>query len=85
VIEEQNMVETRQRVIDVLAEVLNKPTEILVEANDFIGIPDWDSLYHLNIVLGLEKEFSVKFDINEVMEITSIDSAVTLIELKIQI
>jgi acyl carrier protein len=77
------MAETKQRVIRVLAEVLNRSLESLTEANSFIKIPDWDSLYHLNVILGLEKEFSIKFDINEVMEITSVDSAVALIENKI--
>jgi acyl carrier protein len=77
------MAETKQRVIRVLAEVLNRSLESLTEANSFIKILDWDSLYHLNVILGLEKEFSIKFDINEVMEITSVDSAVALIENKI--
>ena len=77
------MDDIKKRTIKVLSDVLNLSAEKLSDANEFTHIPGWDSLYQLNLVLGLEREFSVKFNIDEVMQISSVDSVVRLINQKI--
>jgi len=50
-------------------------------AND---IDDWDSIEHINLVLAIEKEFSIKFDMNEIARLKSVGEIVRAIELKLQ-
>lgn len=35
-------------------------------------IPDWDSVGHLNLIMEIEKEFDVKFEIEEMFEVESL-------------
>jgi len=75
--------EVKAGVVKVLSEVLNIPPQKVADTNNFADFESWDSLYHLNVVLGIEKEFGIHFDIQEVMLINSINTAVDLIKKKI--
>ena len=47
-----------------------KPDEI----NDSTSpetMPDWDSLAHLNLIAGLEKQFNIQFSMDEVIEMNT--------------
>ena len=77
------MEEVKAGVVKVLSEVLNIPPQKVADTNNFADFESWDSLYHLNVVLGIEKEFGIHFDIQEVMLINSINTAVDLIKKKI--
>lgn len=77
------MEEVKAGVVKVLSEVLNIPSQKVADTNNFADFESWDSLYHLNVVLGIEKEFGIHFDIQEVMLINSINTAVDLIKKKI--
>lgn len=76
------MCEIKKSVINVLSEVLNVPSEKIKEVDNFIEIDNWDSLHHLNVVLGIEAKFGIRFDIEEIILVTSISSAVDLVSLK---
>jgi len=49
-------------------------------------VPDdvekWDSLGHMNMVEALEKEFGVQFEVDEIMEMASVDKIVETIQNK---
>ncbi len=45
-------------------------------------IPDWDSVGHLNLIMGVEKEFNVKIEIEEMFEIEKLADIVTLLKKK---
>ena len=47
-------------------------------------IDDWDSIEHINLILAVEKEFSIKFDMNEIARLKSVGEIVRAIELKLQ-
>ena len=76
------MEEVRERVVKVVSEVLEVPAAKVTDAGTFTDIEKWDSLFHLNVVLGIEQEFNLHFDLQEVMLITSVDSTVDLINQK---
>jgi acyl carrier protein len=46
-------------------------------------VPGWDSLKHLNIILAIEKGYSVKFKGMEIMKIQNIGSLQKLIDSKL--
>jgi len=47
-------------------------------------IRDWDSLSHMNLVSGLEKEFNVSLDIDEISDMDSVQKAVDIIKKKLE-
>jgi acyl carrier protein len=48
------------------------PDEPLDETMTSDDIPGWDSLGHLNLTMALQKEFDIKFEVEEIFEISSI-------------
>lgn len=50
-------------------------------AND---IEDWDSLEQINLVVGIEKKFHIKFDISEVSRMQNVGEMVDFIIEKVK-
>jgi len=46
-------------------------------------ISGWDSLNHVTLVMELEKEFGLEFDLFEALELTSADAIIGFIDRKI--
>ena len=77
------MEEIKQRVIQVLCTTLSVSEDKVSNADKFTDIESWDSLHHLYILLGLEKEFGIKFDIQETANISAISNVSELIQRKL--
>ena len=45
-------------------------------------IPDWDSVGHLNLIMEIEKEFAVKFEIEEMFEIEKLGDITKILDKK---
>ena len=57
-----------------------------LEVNDSTNssdIEDWDSLEHITLIVSMEKEFNLKFDIKEVNELANVGEMVDLIASKL--
>lgn len=69
-----------EKVIGLIARVLNVPaTEIQMDTE--IGEPDeWDSLHNVEIIAQLEKEFNVKITSDMIMDLEDVADIVGLIE-----
>ncbi len=46
-------------------------------------IKEWDSLSHMNLVSGLEKEFSFSMEIDEISEMDSVTKVIEVVEKKL--
>ncbi len=46
-------------------------------------IEDWDSLAQINLIVAIEKEFNLKFNINDITALANIGDMLDLIEKKI--
>lgn len=46
-------------------------------------VENWDSMNHVVLIASIEKEFDVKFDIMEIIELDSIRGFINLIEKKL--
>ena len=76
------MADIRQRVTRIVSEVSRIPEDQVASVDRFTDLEQWDSLLHLNVVLALEGEFGVQFDIDEVTLINSVGEAVALVQRK---
>jgi acyl carrier protein len=49
-------------------------------ANNVDNIDSWDSLTHMDLILAIEKEFSVKLSFHEIAELTSVQNIIETLE-----
>ena len=57
-----------------------------LEVNDSTNssdIEDWDSLEHISLVVSMENEFNLKFDLKEVNKLANVGEMVDLIASKL--
>lgn len=76
------MADIKERIINTIADVLKVSPEAMTGKDDFQEIENWDSLRHLNLVLNLEKEFGVKFSVDEIVRISSISAVEEIVNSK---
>lgn len=66
----------------IVADVLAMPVSDISDDTSPKSTKSWDSLKHINLVLALEAGFGVKFAPSEIMSISSIADARTLLREK---
>ena len=68
------------KVIELIARVLNVPTSE-VELDTEIGeLDEWDSLHNVEAIAQIEKEFNVKITPDMIMDLEDVSDIVNLIE-----
>ena len=75
--------EVKDKVIEIIAGVLEvQPSEI--ELTSTVGdFPTWDSLGQLNILQSVQDEFEVEFEPEEMMDIEDVNDIIKAVELKL--
>jgi acyl carrier protein len=72
------------RVQGVVADLFSIPVAQVALETSPDTIKSWDSLQHLNLMLALEQEFGVQFAPEEIETLTSVQSIIQLLNLKLQ-
>jgi acyl carrier protein len=73
---------TFDRVRGVVAKEFKIDPSSLTSASNSEGVPGWDSKSHLLLMMVLEEEFGVSFELDEVVELTSIGGIVDALDAK---
>jgi len=68
--------------IEAIAKKIFGEETIITEATSSSDIEKWDSMNHVVLISTIEKEFSVSFDIMEIIGITKFGDFIDLIEKK---
>lgn len=63
--------EIKQRVRVVLARALKVDPAAIVEEASQANLSQWDSVQHMNVVLGVENEFEIEFEDAELPNLTT--------------
>ncbi len=78
---------TRQEIADAVQEifrdVFDDETLVITDTTNSEDIEDWDSLEHISLIVAMEKEFSMKFDIKEVNKLENVGEMIDLIKRKL--
>jgi acyl carrier protein len=72
--------EIKDRARAVLARVLKVDPRSIADNTSQMDLSDWDSVHHMNVVLGLENEFGIEFEDAELQTMTSLPLLVAAIE-----
>jgi acyl carrier protein len=73
-----------RQVKQIMADVLGVSPEAVGEATRQNHIASWDSLNHIRLVLALEQEFQVTFEIDEIESMVSYADIERVIRRKVQ-
>jgi acyl carrier protein len=70
----------KEKIKKVVAQALN--TEV-TDSSSQSNCAAWDSLHHLNLVIELEEEFDVSFEIEEIAQMKSIEAIESILKTKV--
>lgn len=71
---------TAGRLASVFADVLRLPLDHVHEDLGPDDVERWDSVGHVALVLAIEEEFSIHFEVDEIMEFTSFQTILSAVE-----
>lgn len=69
-----------EKVIALIARVLNVPTSEIEMDTEIGELDEWDSLHNVEIIAQLEKEFGVKITSDMIMDLEDVSDIVALME-----
>ncbi len=76
--------EIMEKVRRIFWDVFDDDTLIIEDSTNSSDIEDWDSLEHISLVVSMEKEFDLKFDLKEVNKLANVGEMVDLIASKLK-
>lgn len=71
--------EVYERLNEVFRDVFDDESITVNDNTTANDIEDWDSLEHINLIVAIEKEFDLKFSINEVNNFKCVGDVVNII------
>ena len=71
--------EIYERLNKVFRDVFDDESIVVTETTTANDIEDWDSLEHINLVVAVENEFGMKFNMNEVTTMKNVGDMVEII------
>ena len=71
--------EVFERLNNVFRDIFDDDSIVVTEETTSNDIEDWDSLEHINLVVAVEQEFGIKFNMNEVTTMKNVGEMVDII------
>tara|TARA_A100001015_G_scaffold309849_1_gene410059 strand:- start:3788 stop:4021 length:234 start_codon:yes stop_codon:yes gene_type:complete len=75
----------KEKLYNIIAKSLNIDKSLINEDLGPGDITEWDSLANQNLILALEQEFQLNFDIDEVLDMETVGDIIEILEEKITI
>jgi acyl carrier protein len=70
------------RLTPIFRDVFNDDALVVTEGMTAAEVPTWDSLSNINMIIAVEKAFSVKFSIKDVRNLKNVGELLDLIKRK---
>lgn len=74
-----NRNEIFEKLNNVFRDVFDDDNINLTDQTNSADIEDWDSLEHINLIVSVEQEFGIKFNMNEVISMNNVGEMVDII------
>ena len=76
--------EIMEKVNEIFRDVFDDESLVITDSTNSDDIEDWDSLEHISLIISMEKEFDLKFDIREVNKLENVGQMVDMIREKLE-
>lgn len=70
------------RVRSIVAAIFDLPVEEITMKTSEATIEQWDSIHMISLMIALESEFGITLDVDEVVELRSVELMVTILRNK---
>ena len=77
-----NSEEIEPRLTEVFQDIFDRNDITLTRATTSADIEDWDSLANISLVIAIEKEFNVSFNLKEIKALLNVGGMIDLIKAK---
>ena len=74
-----------EQVKQLMADILNVDQHSIDGSTSKDSTASWDSLSHINLMVAIEQEFQVSFDVSEIESMLSYSDIVETLERKLQV
>lgn len=75
--------EILKRLNEVFQDVFDNESFVVEEFTSADDIEEWDSLEHINLIVAIESEFSIKFAMDEVSKMKNVSKMIDIIQGKV--
>jgi acyl carrier protein len=75
--------EIKSQVTQIFRDVLDNEAIILYRKTTAADVEGWDSLAHITLIVAIEKEFKIRFDLVELKPLQNVGEFLDLIQRKI--
>jgi len=72
-----------EKIAEVLGEIVGEENLVLTEATTADEVPDWDSINHVKLLIGLEEDLDIQFETSETGSLANVGQLVALLERKL--
>ena len=76
--------EIYERLNDVFRDVFDDDSLVVTETTTAADIEEWDSLANINIIVSIESEFNVKFNMDEISSMKNVGEMAKIISERMQ-
>ena len=76
--------EIYERLNNVFRDIFDDDSIVVTKDTTSNDIEDWDSLEHINLVVAVEQEFGIKFNMNEVTTMKNVGEMVEIIKSRME-
>lgn len=74
----------KERIEKVFKEVFDDDKFILELQLTSNQMPEWDSMTHIQLILALEQEFSIKFNTQEIANMDTVEKIMSIVQGKVR-
>lgn len=72
----------KEKLQEIFRDIFDDEELVITEEMAAADIEDWDSLAQINLIIAIEKEFGVKFNLEEISKLKNIGEILEIIKIK---
>ena len=72
------------KIQEIFRDIFDDEKLVIQDSTNSSDIEDWDSLNHINLVVAIESDLNIKFDLEELSNLKNVGAMIDLIIIKLK-